>query len=130
MVRRASDNARGCGTTHVLCNFELIKTVGNPWVVQLGEKEAKRRPPCSLQLPEEGKRRARCWSLSLVSNDRNGTKLHQGRFSRDTRKKIFTASVVKTRTGFLACWLMPRACQFSKGIWIMLSVTFLVSIFG
>ena len=46
-----------------LCKYHSLDT----YLVQFGEKEAKRQLYFSLQLPEEGKWRGNCWHL-LPSN--------------------------------------------------------------
>lgn len=69
-------------------------------VVQSGRKDVERQTHCSLQLPEEGKRRGRSWALLLethVRMHRNNTKSCHRRFRMDIRKKLFIMWMVKLR---------------------------------
>ena len=36
-----------------------------------------------------------------------------------TKKNAFTLKMISTGPSFLKSWLMPRACQWSRGIWMM-----------
>lgn len=68
----------------ILGLFSLEETVG--WLL------------CRLQLPHDGKRRGRCWSVRSGVwwwDVGNTLKLHQGNFILNIRKKLFTDRVVK-----------------------------------
>lgn len=65
--------------------------------------------------------------FSLVSNDwtwGNGTKLSQGRFWLDIRKKLFIMKVVKHWDRVLERWLMPHSYRNLKSIWIIPSLIY------
>jgi len=59
------------------------------------------------------------WELMTCGN---GTKLPKGRVRLDMSKKPCTVRVVKDWNRFWVRWLMPHACQGSRGVWVMPSV--------
>ena len=66
--------------------------------VQFGEKEVEGQPHCSLQVPEEGKWRRRCWSLlpGIQCQDMwLKAASVRGRFRLGIRNHFFTEGVVK-----------------------------------
>lgn len=94
------------------------------WLRTLGFSASEKRrlrgdPYCSVQLPEEGKGRARCWSLlkSLVSgvrvNHGNGSKLHPEKYQLVIRKDFLLKGWSNIVTVFLERWWMTQACQCS-----------------
>lgn len=88
--------------------------------VQSRGVEAERWPHCSLHLPEEGKQKER--PVSAPWNwwqNRNGTKLSQGRVRMTLEKNYLLWRWSNAGTGFLERWWMSHACQYSRDVWIM-----------
>lgn len=61
--------------------------------VWFGGKEAEDRSYCSLQFPEEGSERQRCWTFLLGTD--HGSKLHQMGFRLDIWNNLFTERIIK-----------------------------------